>query len=301
MGVSYGTQLGSQYAELFPEHVGRMVLDGVLDHSQAGIDSLMTESMAAEDSFHRFTRWCNTTSKCAFYSRDLPSIFDKLVDMANEKPIPALGCHEGVVKACRPDVTGYELISQAQEDLSYPKEWARLSRALHEASEGNATLLSPRLTPRNESLMPSNYNPLAHTAISCLDWRHQAGPRAGNDMLARLMAARALAPHTRGINEMLEIQINCIAWPAPVTNPERPLSRERLARAPPILLANSLHDPSTSVVWAVGLREQMPTAVSIFRDGGGHTSYWDYGHVQKAMDAFLLNGTMPEDLAVYRS
>ena len=30
-GASYGTQLGSTYAELFPDRVGRFVLDGAID------------------------------------------------------------------------------------------------------------------------------------------------------------------------------------------------------------------------------------------------------------------------------
>ena len=34
LGVSYGTQIGSTYADLYPHNVGRMVLDGNLDHSQ---------------------------------------------------------------------------------------------------------------------------------------------------------------------------------------------------------------------------------------------------------------------------
>ena len=33
LGKSYGTFLGAQYAELFPERVGRVVLDGVLPSS----------------------------------------------------------------------------------------------------------------------------------------------------------------------------------------------------------------------------------------------------------------------------
>ena len=119
-GVSYGSQLGSQYAELFPEHVGRMVLDGVLDHSQNQVTSLMDEVISLESTVSQFFKWCNTTSDCAFYHHDLPAIFDNLVDEANANPIPAPGCltpAEAAAKgttACRSDVTGYELISNTQ-------------------------------------------------------------------------------------------------------------------------------------------------------------------------------------------
>ena len=33
LGYSYGTYLGTMYAELFPEKVGKMVLDGAVDPS----------------------------------------------------------------------------------------------------------------------------------------------------------------------------------------------------------------------------------------------------------------------------
>src|SRR5690606_34768651 len=36
LGYSYGTQLGATYATLFPEHVGRLVLDGAVDPTLTG-------------------------------------------------------------------------------------------------------------------------------------------------------------------------------------------------------------------------------------------------------------------------
>ncbi|RCI17166.1 hypothetical protein L249_3116 [Ophiocordyceps polyrhachis-furcata BCC 54312] len=289
MGFSYGTQLGSQYAELFPHRVGKMVLDGVLDHSQLDVDGLMTEAISYDDSLKGFFAWCNTTTSCALHGQDASAIFDKLVDEANMEPVPAPGCGG----KCAPDVTGYELIMNAQNDVSEPPRWQRLSHSLREALEGNATRLSTQLV-RNETS-----SAFSHTAISCLD--SAASTAGGSSLLGRLMAARVLAPHTRGVSETLQIQASCLGWPALAANPPRKLSRDRLARTPPILLVNAFHDPSTSVVWALGVREQMPTAVSIFRDGYGHTSYWDYGETQEAIDSFLIDGRMPADLTVFKT
>ncbi len=38
LGYSYGTFLGATYAKLFPERVGRLVLDGAIDPSVSGVD-----------------------------------------------------------------------------------------------------------------------------------------------------------------------------------------------------------------------------------------------------------------------
>lgn len=67
------------------------------------------------------------------------------------------------------------------------------------------------------------------------------------------------------------------------------------------MLVNALHDPSTSVIWAIRLREQKPTAVSIFPRGFGHTSYREYGETQKVMDDYLLHGKMVADLTILDS
>jgi pimeloyl-ACP methyl ester carboxylesterase len=42
-GQSYGSQIGEQYAELFPENINRMAIDGIVDHSQSEISSMFAE------------------------------------------------------------------------------------------------------------------------------------------------------------------------------------------------------------------------------------------------------------------
>lgn len=49
LGYSYGTYLGTMYAELFPEKVGRMVLDGAVDPNVSDLDGLVVQ-MAGFDS-----------------------------------------------------------------------------------------------------------------------------------------------------------------------------------------------------------------------------------------------------------
>lgn len=40
---SYGSQIGEQYAELYPENIGRMALDAILDHSTSEISGIFVE------------------------------------------------------------------------------------------------------------------------------------------------------------------------------------------------------------------------------------------------------------------
>ena len=77
-------------------------------------------------------------------------------------------------------------------------------------------------------------------------------------------------------------------WPVPVTY----LPHSIMVRgAPPILLVGSTHDPETNYVWAHELRNQMPSAVLLTRDGDGHTSSWlKNSRTSDAIADYLITG-----------
>jgi pimeloyl-ACP methyl ester carboxylesterase len=56
LGFSYGTFLGSTYADLFPENIGHMVLDGALDPTSSSFDMNLGQAGGFEGAFT-----CSTT------------------------------------------------------------------------------------------------------------------------------------------------------------------------------------------------------------------------------------------------
>ena len=139
LGLSYGTQLAADYAELFGRRTRAMVLDAVLEHSLAEVHQVAGEAMAAEDSFNRFADWCPTADTCALRGQDVRAVFDRLVADANRQPIPVPG-------AVRP-VTGDDIrmgtkgLLRFKEPSIYGPDlsWAGLSRALQRTLEGDAS------------------------------------------------------------------------------------------------------------------------------------------------------------------
>ncbi len=95
LGISYGAQLGANYAELFPRRTRAMVLDAALEHSLPEVVQVADEMRAAEDSFNRFTAWCDTDDTCALRGQDVAAGFDRLVAEADVSPIPV----DGAVRA----------------------------------------------------------------------------------------------------------------------------------------------------------------------------------------------------------
>ncbi|PWY81509.1 alpha/beta-hydrolase [Aspergillus sclerotioniger CBS 115572] len=288
LGLSYGTLLGAQYAQLFPQNIRAMALDGNMDHNEACTYSLVVPSSAYETELVRFGSWCAWNSSCALHGTDVLQLFDNLTAQADHHPIPAPGCN--ISGACRSDVTGEELRDNLRDWLSFkdpPAQlgltgWADLSVALAQASAGNATLLSTQLAlDSSSSLFPE-------LAIYCLDWsqdsRSLADVRNKQEMTATLM------PHTRGAVEANMPQVQCLGWPFPVQNPEH---NARINNTSPILLVNAQYDPLTSLTWAVGLQDQIRESVLLTRAGDGHTSYVLQGETSRAIDAYLVNLTLP--------
>lgn len=135
----------------------------------------------------------------------------------------------------------------------------------------------------------------AGVAVGCMDWTH-----AARDVAARKYKDQLTtnwAPHTKGHTQGRTIQSLCIGWPAPVNPPQQIL----LETKTPILLVNSYHDAECSYTWAVALQAQIPNSVLLTRNGDGHTSYFEEGETTAAMNAFLVNGTMPAPNAVLQT
>jgi pimeloyl-ACP methyl ester carboxylesterase len=118
------------------------------------------------------------------------------------------------------------------------------------------------------------------------------------DLRAKIVLGRALAPHTQGAGETWLGLTECLRWPVPLANPPHSV---RVRGTPPILLVGATHDPSTPYVWAHGLRDQIPSAVLLTRDGDGHTSSW-LGPRSRTNDAivdYLITGKAPPPNTVY--
>jgi pimeloyl-ACP methyl ester carboxylesterase len=308
LGMSYGSVLGSQYLELFPQRVGRMALDGLVDHSQSQVSTLLTEATTYETTLNVFFEWCDTNSTCALHNGTKSTngtinsrkIFDNLLAKAEESPIPAPSCQG----SCQPNVTAEDMRYNIQDflefyNLTFAPNWIQLGGALAEAANGNATALSTPLANKNSS-QNTEGSPYAYLAIGCQDWVHDS--RNVIDLDQRMDAVKPFAPQTLGASQTYYYQSTCIGWPAPLTNGQRPLNTRQTIKAPKVLLTHSVYDPSCSPVWADGLRQQLPTAISVTRNGTGHTSHFLVGgETRDAIDRFLATGDLPKDGTVYQT
>ena len=275
LGVSYGTQLAANYAQLYPSHTRAMVLDAALEHSLPEVHQVAGEIIAAEDSFNRFADWCPTQETCALRGQDVRAVFDRLVEQADRNPIPVEG-------ALRP-VTGEDIrmgtkgLLRFKEPSIYGPDlsWAGLSRALQKAMDGDASAfaVAPAGAPQ--------YSIQGLLANACLDYAPQVHTYA--EMQQRLELGRQLAPHLQGASETWQAVL-CIDWPVRPVNPPKTLD----VRGVPALIIHAAHDPSVHYSWAHGLAAQIDGAALLTRAGDGHTSIYTSDCAKAAANAFLV-------------
>ena len=298
LGLSYGSQLGATYAELYPDRIRTLALDGALDHSLSGVTLFKDESHAYEDSLNRFFAWCAQSTSCALFGRDVPRLFDRLVAAADHAPIPAPTCVQ--TGSCRPSVTGADIRLAAQNLLLFPNPIPfiapegrnALALALQHTEAGDAFEFSPLVaTGTHDS--EANGSPIA---IECLDWPTPVRTFADLRRLQRL--GRSVAPRLGGASQSWTILTGCIGWPAPVVNPPQPIV---VRHAPSILITNATHDPSTAYPWARQLHRDLPSSTLVTRAGDGHTSYLAHGpsHTRDAIDNYLATRRTPPPGTVY--
>ncbi len=87
-GLSYGTFLGQVFASMFPDRVGRVVLDGVLDPDETAKGSGLKMVTLADDSFSTFFLYCHLAGPaCPFYTgstaNDIYLRFEAIVNQLN--------------------------------------------------------------------------------------------------------------------------------------------------------------------------------------------------------------------------
>src|SRR5690606_35782388 len=90
-GASYGTQLGATYAELFPDRVGHLVLDGAVDLSLDGREMSLGQARGFETAITAYVENCVDSGDCFLGDsvEEALGTIKGLLDEIDEKPLAA--------------------------------------------------------------------------------------------------------------------------------------------------------------------------------------------------------------------
>ncbi|MER7515350.1 alpha/beta hydrolase [Streptomyces sp. NPDC126499] len=146
VGWSYGTSLGTSYAEQFPRRVRAMVLDGAVDPSLDWRQRALNQSRGFRKAVEDYADSCADTvgEGCPGATpEEIRALIDRLVTRAEREPLPVDGSEEGL------DAAG--VVSALALSMYTPEaQWEDLSEALRAAGGGDGTALAALATGEEE-------------------------------------------------------------------------------------------------------------------------------------------------------
>lgn len=290
LGYSYGTVIGAVYAQMFPERVGRMVLDAPVDLSVNALQELQADAAGFEHALESFLAWCAGDRKCTFHSsgdpegafRDLQRKFEAGAQLdATTLTGEQTGRKAGVAAF-------YTAVLSALYDKSFG--WPELARALEDARTGDGTLLLALADSYNGRHDDGSYDNIEQVfdAIHCDD-RYDP-TQSWEDFVAeyqRQVEAMPLLGAYTG-----STRLGCDPrYPQPPASEQ--LGDVRVSGTAPILILGTTHDPATSYQGALDLRSRIAGSRLVSFDSTEHTAYTKSACIDSIVNAYLTKGTVP--------
>jgi pimeloyl-ACP methyl ester carboxylesterase len=285
LGFSYGTKLGATYAQLFPQRVGRFVLDGAVDVSLSSRALTRQQAAGFQRALESYAANCVGSDIGCFLGKSVPDVLQSisaLVDHIAQQPLPAGGGRE---------LTAGDAFYGISLSLYSRSYWILLSSALRAALGGDGSQLmrlADLYAARNSDGTYQNNSLEAYYDISCLD-----DPSS-------IPYAKVPAQYP-SFERASSVFGKVFAWSLTscrgfTAHGDQPVPVIHAKGAAPIVVIGTTRDPATPYHWAVDLAHQLDSGVLLTRDGDGHTGYHTGNAcIDGAVESYLVSGVVPED------
>jgi pimeloyl-ACP methyl ester carboxylesterase len=292
-GFSYGTYVGATYANLFPDRVRALWVDGVIDPvawatgrrgagTKVPFSTRLRSGEATDATMDAFLRACDRVGRprCLFARGDTQAKFERLLERLRQEPVRD---EDGEVLFRYGDAVAGMLAP-----LYFQDEWPRVGDHLQQLYEVTAPDTTDRqrtrLLGRAEQL-PGNAIDGFH-AVACVDTTNPtdtaAWPRAADAADKRAAPFGRLWTWESG---------RCATWAARDT--DRYLGPFDKRTSAPVLVVGNRLDPATPYEGALALDRVLSRSRLLTVDYAGHTSLGQSVCVTRKVDAYLINGSLP--------
>jgi pimeloyl-ACP methyl ester carboxylesterase len=264
-GFSYGTLIGLVYADAFPDRIGHLVLDGVVDPTHTLPDLLRQQTSAFDGLFDQMEEACRSQLACP--DGGIAAAYDRVMaELESSGPVGQVGPAE---------LENATLLSLYDQSL-----WSPYARALTAADSGRYDTI--------EALSDSFTDGVSFTAyagVECVDSPHPEGADAWDAFAAELAA---ISPRFGAVvaNELR----TCAYWPVPPVEAREPV---RAVGAPPVVVIGSTNDPATPLENARRVAADLEDGRLVVVDGTFHTSYSSSACVQGLVADYFTDAGPP--------
>lgn len=287
-GISYGTQLGAIYANMFPNRVRAMVFDGSMDfqgningYDEQGttvpLDVRQNVAVSIAETFDEFLRQCAAAGqRCAFGAGDPRLKWTVLTERARIAPIRLAD-----------QTWTYSAIVGAASSLARPSAYPDLAVLLQRLFD-TATTFPPLNGLR--SIAEASYmgnRTEAYYAIQCSD---SAVPTDPSVYSRAAITEEQRVPHFGRIGVFSTTV--CAFWRGHDT--DRYTGPWNRSTSAPILVLNSRFDPATPLSGAIAGAAALANAQVVVIEGAGHSSmYVASTCAEQVKRDYLVSGKLP--------
>jgi pimeloyl-ACP methyl ester carboxylesterase len=283
LGYSYGTRLGTTYAETFPNSVRALVLDGALDPGQNVVDELVAQGEGFQKAFDAFTAWCVQRQDCAL-GQDRGQVLRNYLSLVRPLEDRPLDLGDGR-KLSYSDATTAVIQALYAEEL-----WETLNNGLVELQRQRGTTLMLLADTYFERDTDGHYTTTqdAFTAVRCVDDPRVTDKKLVVEAQQRYKQVALFLDDGHPASPALDA---CAFWPVPSTgSPHLP----NVKGLPPTLVISTTGDPATPYQAGVNLAKALGGALVTY-EATQHTAFLqDHKCVDDAGIGYLVNLTPPK-------
>ncbi|MHA6798969.1 alpha/beta hydrolase [Bounagaea algeriensis] len=283
LGFSYGTRIGSEYAEQFPGNVRTMLLDGAIDPQQSTTESLVGQGDGFQRAFADFARWCADRGECALGDDPSRAVaeFQRLTRPLVDSPVPV-----GDRALSYDDAT--TAVIQA---LYAPDMWEQLNQGLMQLRRGQGRVLLALADVYYGRDPDGSYSNTidAFDAIHCVDDERLSSREEAREADRRYREAAPFLDDGRVANPARDM---CSFWPVPPSgDTEQPQVRD----LPPTLVVSTTGDPATPYQAGVRLARALHGRLLTY-EGTQHTAFLQGDScVDEAGVDYFVDRELPEE------
>jgi pimeloyl-ACP methyl ester carboxylesterase len=283
VGKSYGTAIAAIYSQIFPERVGRMVLDGVLPTYLDQFEVIREQALEFEVLFRYFVEDCLGQPDCPLtgsVDQGVQQVQNFLLAL-DSQPLMGRGGRE-----LTEGLAAYSILIH----LYFPaSDFAQLRPALNAAMTDSDPDPLLEIVDRRMNRAPdgryTDNSTDAFYAVSCLDLPVDDTV----DQIREFASELSVSAPTFG-QALAWGALACRSWPYQAgPNPEI-----TAGTAPPVMIVATEFDPATPALWDVDLAQRLGNAEVVEWQGGhNHTGYFEGSEcVTARVDSFLLGGVI---------
>ncbi|WP_126382613.1 alpha/beta fold hydrolase [Actinomyces howellii] len=301
LGVSYGTYLGSVYAEQFPGNVGRFVLDSAMDPALTRAEIHEGNMSSKESTVHAYVESCLGSGQCPLSGTTQEAVaqLTAFLDGLDASPLSVAGSATGLNRA-----TTVSLIHAFTTDD--PQYWPHLTQALTPAlTEHNGTELvtqanllasagqneaddSEATRPIEDVLTAMWNSEYALLAVHCSDYPETGDLASWDAQAAELRAAYPISYDKTGAY----MDAFCHGW-GHGSGAREPAAVSAEGSGPILVVGNTL-DHRTPYAWAEDLVGQLDNGHLLTVEAAIHGQLGANTCSTGQMSEFLVTGALPE-------